>query len=33
MISERLEQLLEENRNKQKLELEPFLLKNAEKME
>lgn len=27
MISERLEQLLEENRNKQKLELEPFLLK------
>ncbi|MHB9943596.1 terminase [Clostridium sporogenes] len=27
MISERLEQLLEKNRNKQRLELEPFLLK------
>lgn len=27
MTSEKLEQLLEENRNKQKLELEPFLLK------
>lgn len=31
MISERLEQLLEENRNKQKLELEPFLIKMQER--
>lgn len=31
MISEKLEQLLEENRNKQKLELEPFLIKMQER--
>lgn len=31
MLSKRLEQLLEENRNKQRLDLEPFLLKMAKR--